>query len=729
MNHADHSRHNWHDPKPHPLDKPGKPKPVGQDPLDEKNGTDSGHKTHVDSHAQADHSEHDHDEHAGHSSDERAGHSSDKHAGHSPELFKQKFWTSLALTIPILFFDHHIQAAIGLRGIDFQGSEFITPVLSVILFIYGGSAFLLSSRHELANRQPGMMTLISLAISVAFLYSVAVSFEMIGGMPLYWELATLIDIMLLGHWIEMSSIQGAGKALEHLASLVPNTAHVVHGQAIHDMEVKAVRPGNRVLVRPGEQVPLDGKIVEGNSSFNESFLTGESKPVQKVEGDEVLAGSVNGEGAVTFEVSRAGSNTTLNQIQRLVDEAQKSRSKFQNLADRAASWLTYVAVGAGMITLLAWLIGGATPDFAIIRTVAVLVMACPHALGLAIPLVIVNATSLAARHGILVRNREAFERARDIKQVAFDKTGTLTEGAFGLVDISTLIDRHEALRIAGSLEARSEHPLARAIAASAIEAKANLSTPSDFKVDAGRGVEGELEGRRYFIGSLNWLQERKIQIGSDSLEFIRESEGKGYTTIVLFDDHSTLAIFSLGDKIKSDAKLAVQTLQSRGIEPVMITGDSETVANSVARELGIGSVRARVLPQDKASIVKELSKQGAVAFVGDGVNDAPALLEADLGVAIGAGTNVAIESADLVLINSRPSDVVNAILLSRITYRKMIQNLLWATGYNAIALPLAAGVAIPLGIVVSPAIGAIFMSASTIIVALNALSLKRTKLI
>lgn len=653
----------------------------------------------------------------------------DKHAGHSPELFKRKFWTSLVLTIPILLFDHHIQAAIRLRGFDFPGSEFITPILSVILFIYGGSAFLLSARHELSSRQPGMMTLISLAISVAFLYSISVTFGVIGGMPLYWELATLIDIMLLGHWIEMSSIQGASKALEHMASLVPNTAHVLHGQTIHDMDVKTIESGTFVLVRPGEQVPLDGKIIEGRSSFNESFLTGESKPVKKGEGDEVLAGAVNGEGAVTFEVTRTGNQTTLNQIQRLVDEAQKSRSKFQNLADRAASWLTYIAISAGIVTLLAWLIGGATPDFAIIRTVAVLVMACPHALGLAIPLVIVNATSLAASHGILVRNREAFERARDIKQVAFDKTGTLTEGAFGLIDLRTSLSREKALAIAGSLEARSEHPLARAITSAATDSKIELVTPSDFRVDAGRGVEGNIDGKRYYIGSTNWLLEQQIQIEGDMQEFIGSSEANGYTTIVLFDERTAIAAFSLGDKIKSDARLAIQTLQSRGIEPIMITGDSEAVANSVAQAIGIRLVQARVLPQDKASIVNELSKQGAIAFVGDGVNDAPALLEADLGIAIGAGTNVAIESADLVLINSRPSDVANAILLSAITYRKMIQNLIWATGYNTIAIPLAAGIAIPLGVVVSPAIGAIFMSASTIIVAINAIMLRKTKLI
>ena len=674
-----------------------------------------------------------HDRHgASHHRHDHSGHATrdhDKHAGHSPELFRRKFWTSLLLTIPILAFDHHLQAALGFPAVIFPGSEFITPVLSVVLFVYGGSAFLVSARHELAARKPGMMTLISLAISVAFFYSVAVSIGLVGGMPLYWELATLIDIMLLGHWIEMSSIQGAGKALEHLASLVPNTAHVLHGHDIHDMDVSSVQVGSRVLVRPGEQVPLDGEITEGRSSFNESFLTGESKPVSKSEGDEVLAGAVNGEGAVTFRVTRTGSSTTLSQIQRLVDEAQSSRSQFQNLADRAASWLTYIAVGAGLLTFVTWYLSGATTDIAIIRTVAVLVMACPHALGLAIPLVIVNATSLAARHGILVRDREAFERARDIRQVAFDKTGTLTEGAFGLVDVSSSIDRVEALAIAGSLEARSEHPLAVAIAAAAKEARSQVATPTDFRVDAGRGVEGTLQGSRYYIGSVSWLRERKLELDSEKQVFLNDAEGKGHTTIVLFDDREAIAVFALGDKIKSDAKLAIQTLRSRGIESIMITGDSETVAMSVAREIGIDTVRARVLPQDKSAIVQELSGRGAIAFVGDGVNDAPALLAADLGVAIGAGTNVAIEAADLVLINSRPSDVVNAILISSATYRKMVQNLLWATGYNAIALPLAAGVAIPLGIVVSPAIGAIFMSASTVIVAINALLLRRLRLV
>jgi P-type Cu2+ transporter len=657
-------------------------------------------------------------------------HDHDKHAGHSPELFRSKFWISLGLTIPILLFDHHIQDALGFQGFSFPSSDWITPVLSVILFIYGGLPFLASARHEIIGRQPGMMTLISLAISVAFIYSVSVTLRFIGGMPLYWELATLIDIMLLGHWIEMSSIQGASKALEHLASLVPNTAHVLHGDAIHDMPVSSIKQGMKVLIRPGEQVPLDGVVVEGTSSFNESFLTGESKPVKKSNGDEVLAGAVNGEGAVTFEVTRTGEGTTLNQIQRLVKDAQGSRSRFQNLADRAASWLTYIAIGAGLTTLFAWLISGSSPDYAIIRTVAVLVMACPHALGLAIPLVIVNATSMAAKHGILVRNREAFERAREIKQVAFDKTGTLTEGQFGLLDLRTNGgDPDEVLAIAGSLESRSEHPLGTAIARAATEKQLQISAPSEFKVDAGRGVEGELSGSRYYIGSAIWSKEIGAVMSSEIETFISEAETKGHTTIVLFDGAKVLAAFALGDQIKDDSIQAIQSLRDRGIEPVMITGDSETVANAVASGLGIKKVYARVLPQDKARIVKELAKSGSIAFVGDGVNDAPALLEADLGIAVGAGTNVAIESADLVLLNSRPSDVVNALLLSRLTYKKMIQNLLWATGYNAIALPLAAGVAIPLGIVVSPAIGAIFMSASTVIVALNALMLRKVKLL
>lgn len=667
---------------------------------------------------------------AGHGDHQASDHSHDKHAGHSPELFKSKFWVSVSLTVPILLFDHHIQEAIGLSGLSFSGSEWITPVLSVVLFGYGGLPFLASARHELAAGTPGMMTLISLAITVAFFYSVSATLGMIGGMPLYWELATLIDIMLLGHWIEMSSIQGASKALEHLASLVPGSAHVVHGESIHDMPVASIETGMNILVRPGEQVPLDGTIVIGTSSFNESFLTGESKPVKKSKGDEVLAGAVNGEGSVTFQVTRTGEGTTLNQIQRLVREAQGSRSRFQNLADRAASWLTYIAITAGLITLIVWLLWGAAPDYAIIRTVAVLVMACPHALGLAIPLVVVNATSIAAKHGILVRNREAFERAREIKQVAFDKTGTLTEGQFGLVAMKAhKLEPMAVLSIAASLESRSEHPLAAAIVRAAAKENAKVETPGNFKADAGRGVEGELNGERYYIGSLKWSNEVGVILDATVTQFIDEAEAQGHTTILLFNSHEALGAFALGDQIKTDAVDAITALRERGIEPVMITGDSEIVASAVASSIGIKNIHARVLPTEKANIIKELAARGSVAFVGDGVNDAPALLEADLGIAIGAGTNVAIESADLVLINSRPSDVVNALLLSRSTYRKMIQNLLWATGYNTVALPLAAGVAIPLGIVVSPAVGAIFMSASTVIVALNALMLRRVKLL
>lgn len=663
-----------------------------------------------------------HDKHSGHGSH-------DKHAGHSPKMFKDRFWISLGLTVPILAFDPHLQSSLGITSLAFPGSEWITPILSVVLFIYGGSPFLVGAIHELKDRKPGMMTLISLAISVAFLFSLFATLGFVGGMPLYWELATLLDIMLLGHWIEMSSIQGASKALEHLASLVPNIAHRLEHDGLSDVPVTELKEGDRVLVKPGEQVPVDGTVVDGRSSFNESFLTGESKPVTKTVGDEVLSGSVNGEGAITFQITRTGDKTTLNQIQRLVADAQASRSGFQNLADRAAGWLTYIAISAGLITFASWLLFGSEVEVAVIRTVAVLVMACPHALGLAIPLVIVNATSLLAKHGILVRNREAFERARDLKQVAFDKTGTLTEGHFGLLDMKfNRIDESQALSLAGSLESHSEHPLAVAIASAAKERNIRFTPMTDFTVDAGRGVSAFIVDKRYYVGSITWAKERSVNISELLLASADNVEGQGSTVISLFSDEEMLAVFALGDNVREDAKQAIELLARNGVRTVMITGDSEVVAKSVARTLGIDEVHARVLPQDKARIISELRKHGSIAFVGDGVNDAPALLEADLGIAIGAGTNVAIESADLVLINSKPSDVANALVLSRLTYRKMVQNLVWATGYNAIALPLAAGVAIPLGIVISPAIGAIFMSASTVIVALNALLLRRTRL-
>ena len=675
----------------------------------------------------AEHAHEHHDHGGGHQGhDVRAGH--DKHAGHSPEMFRDRFWLSLALTIPILYFSQQFQTWFGYQAVSFPGSAWVNPVLGTILFVYGGLVFLQGARHELADRQPGMMTLISLAISVAYVYSMAVAFGA-PGMPFFWELATLIVIMLLGHWLEMASVQGASKALEHLAALVPTTAHRVTDGQLADVQVSDLRHGDSILVRPGEQLPADGVVTEGRSSVNESFLTGESQPVPKVEGSEVVAGAVNGEGALTVEVSRVGGETTLSQIQRLVAEARSSRSRFQNLADRAAGWLFYIAVGAGVVTFVAWLVATGDMQQAITRTVTVLITACPHALGLAIPLVIVNATGMSAKNGILVRNREAFERARDIGTIAFDKTGTLTEGKFGVratyTDQTAEVD---ALRLAAALEARSEHPLAQAVVEVAQGRNLRLPPVEEFEVAAGKGVSGRVGGARYTVGRPEWIEEQGLEFAPSLRRGLEEAEARGESVIALMDEKRAIALIALADRVRQSATDTIRALKKIGVEAVMITGDAEAVARTVASELGIERYYARVLPGEKAEKVRELQRGAPTAFVGDGINDAPALLAADLGVAIGAGTNVAIESADLVLVENDPLDVLAALRLSRATYRKMMQNLAWATGYNAIALPLAAGVLVGVGFVLSPAAGAVLMSASTVVVAINAMTLRRIKL-
>jgi Cu2+-exporting ATPase len=656
-------------------------------------------------------------------------HAHDKHAGHSPDMFRNRFWLSVLLTLPILYFDRHFQVWFGYQAVAFRGAVWVQPLLSMALYLYGGGVFVQGAIRELNIRQPGMMTLIGLAISVAFVYSLAVSLALLEGMPLYWELATLIVVMLLGHWIEMASVRGASRALEHLAALLPIEAHRLVGDRVEDIPVNALQTGDRILIRPGEQIPADGVVLEGASSVNEAFLTGESRPVPKEKGAEVIAGAVNGEGALVVEVRRIGGATTLSQIQRLVEEAQRSRSRFQALADRAAYWLTLIALGAGSLTLIVWLLVGSAPDFALTRMVTVMVVACPHALGLAIPLVVVNATAMSARHGILVRNREAFERARETRIVAFDKTGTLTEARFGVRAVyAEGLGEGEALAMAAALEARSEHPLAEAIVREAEQRGLAFAQAEDFRVFAGKGVEGGVHGSLYRVGRPEWAEELGLTLSQALHQGRREAEARGESTIALMDAEQVQALFALADQVRASAKEAVTRLKAMGMTPVMITGDAQTVAQTVATELGIECYYARALPQDKARIVRELKRQGQTAFVGDGINDAPALQEADLGIAIGAGTNVAIESADLVLVENNPLDVVGALQLARATYRKMVQNLLWATGYNAVALPLAAGAAYAWGVLLSPAVGAILMSASTVIVAVNAMLLRRLQL-
>lgn len=663
------------------------------------------------------HNHHDHESHGGH----------DKHAGHSPEMFKNRFFICLVLTIPVLYFSLAFQAWFNYQAIQFPGSNLINPILAVVIYFYGGWVFIRGAWREIKGKI-GMMTLISLAITVAFVYSLAVTFGL-EGEPFFWELVTLIDIMLLGHWIEMASVQGASRALEQLAKLMPSTAHRLMGSEIQDVPLEELREGDLILIRPGEQIPIDGVVVEGASSANEAFLTGESRPVNKREGDEVVTGAVNGEGALKAEVIRTGDQTALSQIMRLVEEAQNSRSKYQVLADKAAYWLTLIAIAVGTLTFVVWLPTSEGLVFAINRTVTVLVIACPHALGLAIPLVIVNGTAIAAKNGILVRNREAFERAKTIKYAAFDKTGTLTEGKFGVQRIYTegLSDK-QALAIATALESLSEHPLAHAIVEAAQQQRVQPATVSDFKAVPGMGVEGIIDGKTYRVGRPEWPKELGFYFSPELERGLAKAESRGESVIALMDEEQTLALFALADRVRESARKLVHSLESIGVQAAMITGDAKAVAQAVASDLGIKRYYARVLPQDKVRIVKELKAEGGTVFTGDGINDAPALLEADLGVAIGAGTNVAIESADLVLVKDNPVDVGRALKLGKATNNKMIQNLFWATGYNVIAIPLAAGVAYPWGFVLSPAIGAVFMSLSTVIVSINAVTLRRVKL-
>ncbi len=671
------------------------------------------------------HVDHQHDP-AQHSSHEHAGH--DKHAGHSPAMFQRRFFICLVLSVPVLYLSPMFQMWFNYQAIQFAGVDWVTPILATVIYWYGGWIFLRGAWAELHGKI-GMMTLVALAITVSYVYSVAVSFGLPGD-SFYMELVTLVDIMLLGHWIEMTSVQGASRALEHLAKLVPAVAHQQVNGRIEDVQVSALAEGDRILIRPGEQVPIDGEVVEGTSSVNEAFLTGESRPVIKKTTDEVVAGAVNGEGALTIKVIRTGDKTTLSQIMRLVEEAQASKSQYQTLADSLAYWLTLIAIGVSTLTFVVWLsIGTGGLTFAINRAVTVLVITCPHALGLAIPLVTINATAMAAKNGILVRNREAFERARGIKTIAFDKTGTLTEGKFGVKEIYTDgIDEPQALTIAASLESLSEHPLGQSIVIEANHRQSQLAKASEFKAVPGQGVEGIVNGKRYRVGRPEWVQELKLQFPPALRSGLQASESRGESAIVLMDDKQVLAIFGLADQIRPSARAAVAKLQQMGVQVVMITGDAEAVAKTVAEDLKIDRYYARVLPQDKAALIHQLKAEQPIAFVGDGINDAPALTEADLGLAIGAGTNVAIESADLVLIKSDPLDATYALKLAKATYSKMTQNLFWATGYNIIGIPLAAGVADPLGIVLTPAIGAILMSISTVVVSINSMLLRRVKL-
>lgn len=652
----------------------------------------------------------------------------DKHAGHSVSMFRDKFWLSLLLTLPVVFWSEHIQHLLGYEAPSFPGSTWIEPVLGTVIFFYGGMVFLKSAWGELKSKLPGMMTLISLAITVAFVFSVAVELGF-DASPLWWELATLVTIMLLGHWIEMRSIASAKGALKELAKLLPDKAtRIIDGER-EEVRVDALSPGDLVLIRPGERVPVDGEVVDGKSNVNEAMITGESEPVSKREGDEVTAGTINGEGSLRVKVSKTGDDTTLSGIMRLVSEAQDSKSRSQVLADRAARWLTAVAIGAALVTVAVWLILGATINFTVVRVVTVLVIACPHALGLAVPLVVAISTSIGASSGLLVRDRRGLEEARNLDAVIFDKTGTLTLGEFRVVSMhcDDAISDDEALRIAASVEAESEHPIARGIVESARERELEFPKAKDFRNITGKGVVASVDSQTYRMGGPAMVEGLEMP---DALRRAAAEAGeKAQTAIYLIEGERAVAVFAVADAIRDASFEAVKALHARGIEVAMLTGDSRPVADAVAQELGIDRVFAEVLPEDKADKVKELQRQGkTVAMVGDGVNDAPALATADVGIAIGAGTDVAVEAGHIVLVRSDPRDIPRIVALSKATRRKMVQNLWWAAGYNIVALPLAAGAAYAWGILLSPAVGAVLMSASTIIVALNAQLLRRVDL-
>ncbi|HEY4520907.1 MAG TPA: heavy metal translocating P-type ATPase [Candidatus Paceibacterota bacterium] len=655
--------------------------------------------------------------------------SAGKHAGHSAAMFFRKFLVSLALTIPVLLYADIVEMIFKSSPPDFPGSEYMPVVLGSIVFFYGGWVFLAGAWREMRTRLPGMMTLIGMAISAAYLWSIyaAIAHEE----ALFWELTTLITIMLLGHWIEMRAVSGAQGALKELSKLLPDTAEVVRDGKTETVALSLLRMSDTILVRPGAKIPADGVIIDGESDVNESMITGESKPISKKVGDAVIAGTISGDGALKIKVSNIGEKTFLAGIMRLVAEAQASKSRLQMLSDRAALYLTIIALTAGMVTLVAWLLAGASVGFAVARLVAVLVIACPHALGLAVPLVASISTTKAARSGFLVKQRLALEAARSVSTVLFDKTGTLTKGAFGVVDVwnTNGHTKDETLQLAASLDTLSEHPIARAVVAKAKEQGLALMEPKKFEALKGRGVKAVVEEKEIRVGGPALLEDMGINTPAELVVQIADAGKKGQTIIFTLKDRQLLGAIALADIIREESREAIVALKAMGVRSAMITGDSEDVAKWVSEELGIDEYFARVLPDQKSEKIKELQKRGqTVAMVGDGINDAPALAEADLGIAIGAGTNVAIESAGIILVRNDPRDIVKIIRLSKMTYAKMIQNLFWATGYNVIALPLAAGALYAWGIILEPAVAAVFMSASTVIVAVNAMLLRRKML-
>ncbi|MFZ5922241.1 MAG: copper-translocating P-type ATPase [Chloroflexota bacterium] len=666
-------------------------------------------------------------EHAAHR--EHAGHAAD-HTGHE-QMFRVRFWWSLALSLPVLLYSEMLQGWLGFTMPAFPGSGWVPFVFSLVIFGYGGVPFLQMAVPELRNRKPGMMTLISLAISVAFVYSLLAQLTAIGE-GFFWELVTLIDIMLLGHWLEMRSVRQASGALNELAKLMPDEAERIRADgSTQTVPAAALRTGDLLLVRPGASVPADGEVVEGQSSLNESMITGESNPVDKSPGSKVIAGTINGDASLRVRVTATGDQTALAGIMRLVEQAQQSKSQTQVLADKAAGWLFYIALAVAALTTIAWIVAVGFNVEVLKRVVTVLVIACPHALGLAVPLVVAITTAMGANNGVLVRDRLALEAAREIDVVVFDKTGTLTEGRFGVVGMKTVNgwDEDKALALAAAIEGDSEHLIAQAVRRAARERGLALPSISDFAALKGRGVRARRDGKTVYVGGPRLLEMLGLTPSNEIEAFSETAGGRSQSVIYLAEEEEIVAAFAVADVVRPESRRAVERLHEMGVEVAMLTGDSRPVAEAVAAELGIDHFFAEVLPEHKDQKVAELQRQGKrVAMVGDGVNDAPALTRADVGIAIGGGTDVAIESAGLILVQSNPLDVVKIFTLSRASYRKMIQNLWWAAGYNIVALPLAAGVLAPWGILLSPAVGALFMSLSTVIVAINAQLLRRTVL-
>lgn len=654
----------------------------------------------------------------------------DRHAGHSVAMFRDRFWLSLILTIPVLIYSTSIQQWLNFTPPSFSGSRYIPFILSAIIFFYGGTVFIKSAIGELRARRPGMMTLISLAISTAFIYSLVVQFGL-SGQAFFWELATLVTIMLLGHWLEMASIKKAQSALDAIAKLLPDKAEKLVNGKPQPVLVSELKVGDLVLVRPGAAVPVDGVVTEGASSVNEAAITGESKPVARNKNDEVIAGTINQDGSLTVKVTKLGEDTTLAGIMRLVAEAQASKSNVQVLADKAAFGLTVVAIGVGLLTFLVWLLAK-NSGFALERSVAVLVIACPHALGLAIPLVVSISTSLSASNGLLVRKRLALESARQLDWVLFDKTGTLTRGEHGVADIwpAQGYSQEDILHLTASLEQNSEHIIGRGIVAGAHKRDIQLDKVEDFAALPGVGVKGRLHGKDNFVAaSYRYIEEHKLTVPAEIAKYSNQAAKQGKTEVYLIKEgKQVIGAIALADIIRDESKAAISELKKMGYKTAMITGDSEDVAGYVAKQLDLDQYFAEVKPEDKSAKVKQLQSGGQrVAMVGDGINDAPALTQADIGLAIGGGTDVAIKSADIILVKNDPRDVVKVVKLSQATYGKMKQNLAWATGYNVVAIPLAAGVLYKVGIVLAPALAAVFMSLSTIIVALNAQLLRRLR--